>query len=229
MNKLDNIDFPDLFIIADGTPTGYGILRKDTPLLRCSEAVDENQSIVMETSGPVTSVNIFFNGSDSLSSARKIEGWESDRLDRDLIDQRTQILLGIMENDTFEPGYSTDSEAFVKAELDKDHFSTMLWLNDVFLTFFGDVKTAVGILHIISHLNYEKMYPQCQMIAMAAMNHNSVAVREGAIRAFENWCNPDSLKMLQHVRRQDERWLQNYLERVIEDLNKELLPHATVG
>lgn len=132
----------------------------------------------------------------------------------------TENFLNMLRNDIFEAGYSSSSEIFFKSMLEKDSADTKKWLNTVYLNNFYDVKVLVGILHIISHLDYETVFPEGQTMAVASLMHQDIEVREYALKAFENWAHPDSLKILESIKC-EEKWLQDYLEDIISDLAEE--------
>lgn len=133
----------------------------------------------------------------------------------------TQEFLNLILEDDFEYGYSSQSETFVKKLFNINTLITKEWLNTIFIDYFNDTRIIIGLLHIISHLNYYKIYPQGQTMAIAALSHTSSQVIECGIRVFENWGTSDSLKLLKNVQCRD-MWLQEYVEQVILDLEEEL-------
>ena len=58
-------------------------------------------------------------------------------------------------------------------------------------------------------------------MAVAALSHADIEVRECGIRAFENWGNLHSLIVLENLE-VSPPWLQDYVRRVVHDLRKEL-------
>ena len=70
------------------------------------------------------------------------------------------------------------------------------------------------------NLDYVDINPIGPTIALlAGCSHKSAAVQRWGIRAFENWCNIDSLNYLKEVEC-NEAWIQLYLEKVISDLEE---------
>ncbi len=98
---------------------------------------------------------------------------------------------------------------------------TKEWLNSVYIEHFPDTDVVIGLLQVISHLQYSEIYPQGPAMALAAFSHANSEVRECGIRAFENWGTIESLKVLRHVEC-PESWMQEYLSQVIHDLEEEL-------
>lgn len=119
----------------------------------------------------------------------------------------------------FEFGFENELDCFLRESLAKNAMATKQWLNDIFLKHFKEVPVVVGVLRAIAHLEYLEIYPTGPTMALAALSHRDVEVRDCAIRAFENWESPEGLAYLRLIRC-EQRWLQDYLERVIADLDK---------
>ena len=85
----------------------------------------------------------------------------------------------------------------------------------------NNVNLVVGILHIISHFDYEKVYPQGPTIALAALNINNPEIKECAVMAYENWSHVDSLSILKAIK-VSETWLQEYINQVIKDIEEDM-------
>jgi hypothetical protein len=90
-------------------------------------------------------------------------------------------------------------------------------LNELFLKNFHAPHIIVGVLHVISHFDYGLVSPEGPTMAIAALAHKDVEVREYAVKCFENWQHKDGIRVLEHIKA-DERWLQNYINLVIRDL-----------
>lgn len=144
-------------------------------------------------------------------------------IDTDEIETHKQkfadTLLTLIHEEIFEYGMENAADVFVQKSLEMGPYFTKEWLNTIFLHRLGDVEVTTGILRIIAHLDYEDIYPTGPTMAIAAGMHENAEIRECGIRAFENWCNADSLKYLKRIRCK-EKWLQDYLEQVIIDLEE---------
>ncbi|HDT6574871.1 TPA: hypothetical protein QFT23_000969 [Bacillus cereus] len=145
----------------------------------------------------------------------------SEILNKEATQRLNKSFLNMLRSDTFEPGYSSSSEEFVKSLLRINPIQTKAELNSIFLKNFQDEKILIGILHIISHIEYKDIFPLGQTIALAALSHRNIEVREYAIRSYENWGNKDSLPILENIAF-SEKWLQDYVDEVISDLEEEL-------
>jgi hypothetical protein len=74
---------------------------------------------------------------------------------------------------------------------------------------------------VISHIKYELIGKQGISIALLALAHKDVSVKERGIRCFENWYCTD-IEVINDLKHIDikEKWLQSYLKDVIAVLDK---------
>jgi hypothetical protein len=133
--------------------------------------------------------------------------------------QFSSQVVALARNCIFEFGCESELDLFLRESLARNAMATREWLNQVFNDHFHDVSVIVGILRAIAHLEYQEVFPAGPTMAVAALAHDDVEVRECGIRAFENWESPDALVILESLRC-EEPWLQDYLELVIADLKK---------
>lgn len=131
-----------------------------------------------------------------------------------------EFLTIILEQD-FEYGFDSPADLFVKRLLNQSPTATKEWLNSVFIDYFHDIRILIGLLQIISHIEYFEIYPQGPTMEVAALSHVDSEIRECGIRAFENWGTVESLNVLRNLSCQ-EKWLQEYVQQVISDLEEEL-------
>lgn len=131
--------------------------------------------------------------------------------------QFSQQLLEAIRESEFEFGYDSAVDVFLRARLAENALATKEWVNSLFIENFADTQTAVGILRVIAHLEYQEIAPQGPTIALAALSHSSLEVRECGIRAFENWGNLECLQILKSLSC-PEKWMQDYVRQVVLDL-----------
>jgi len=132
----------------------------------------------------------------------------------------TKELLRIICEQDFEYGFDSEADLFVRELMGQNETITKEWLNLVYIEHYHDMRVVIGLLQVISHLQYLDIYPQGPTMALAALVHANSEVRECGIRAFENWSTIESLNILRNVKC-DEIWLQDYLNQVIRDLEEE--------
>jgi len=144
---------------------------------------------------------------------------------RQLYESLTEPFLRLVEESELEYGFASELDSFLHDHLRENASVTREWLNSVFNRYFRDVAVATGILRTIAHLDWAQINPEGPTMAIAALSHVNVEVREAGIRAFENWGKPEAIDILKHVRC-EEPWLQEYIAQVIHDLEEELSIHA---
>lgn len=135
--------------------------------------------------------------------------------------QFSDQLVSLIREQDFEYGYDSQAGLFVKRLLVENELVIKDWLSSLFVERFSDSRIVLGLLHIISHLDYSMIYPQGLTMATTAMIHKSPEVREGGVRVFENWGTVQSLDFLKTLHCKEE-WLQEYIDKVISDLEEEL-------
>ncbi|MDS4060652.1 MAG: hypothetical protein RKP73_19090 [Candidatus Contendobacter sp.] len=160
------------------------------------------------------------------ASDTSFEAFINRRRIRELKHQKTHELIRIILEEDFEYGFNSPSDLFIIGLMEVNPSITREWLNSVFIEYFHDTRVVIGLLHIISHLEYYQIYPQGPTMAIAALSHVSAEVRECGIRAFENWGMSESLNVLKNVRCA-EKWLQEYVEQVVSDLEDDLGGHVS--
>lgn len=127
-------------------------------------------------------------------------------------------LLMVMENENYTSGESSPSEMFVQKTLQVQGPGwTMEQLERISDESSSCAHTLIGILHILSHFAYHTVRPFGPRTAEKLLRHESEAVRDFAVKAFENWESREGLPVLRSVT-YDEPWLQEYLAAVIAEL-----------
>lgn len=134
--------------------------------------------------------------------------------------QFTPRLLSLILDSDFEYGIESEVDVFVRNQMKENSLATKSWLNDIFVENFSNPVILVGILRIVSRLPYYEIFPEGQMMATTALAHSDIEVMECGVRAFENWNNLHSLKILENLQVAPS-WLQEYINTVVEYLRKE--------
>lgn len=124
--------------------------------------------------------------------------------------------LNLIKDEDFEFGFISRSEELVKHELSTNALATRNWLNEMFIRYFDNELVLIGILRIIARLDESIIFPQGQTLAIASLSHSNNEIKELGIRAFENWCSIDSLRILKTLDLNN-TWLKDYVNEVISD------------
>ena len=135
-----------------------------------------------------------------------------------------QCLISMLASEDCETGISNPSEAFFMDLLKANSINALNVLSTVFINCFSlepkKISILVGTLHLISHLDYEQVYPTGQALAIAAIGHKNAEVAEYGIKCFENWKHPDGITKLKAIKFST-KWLQEYADDVIEEISED--------
>jgi len=122
-----------------------------------------------------------------------------------------------VEMDNFEFGITSAAELFIEEQLSKKPIFTKNCLNELYIENVGDEKLTLAILKVLAHSDRRSMYPVADTIAIAALSHSSLEVRECGVRAFEYWESEEALSVLEHTALSPE-WLEEYKLEVIANI-----------
>lgn len=125
--------------------------------------------------------------------------------------------LRLLRDEEFEFGCRTESEEVISEQLRINALATRNWLNQLFVTHFHDPAIVAGILRVIGRFSEFDIFPQGYTMALSALNHKNKEIQELGIRAFEEWGTVGSLNVLKQLR-SDTKWIQDYINEVITDL-----------
>lgn len=128
-------------------------------------------------------------------------------------------IASLLDTEVHEVGIANPSEHAFHSLFVKNKQATMNSLLKTFMDHYSLTKhtnVIVGILHILSHYNYDEVYPIGQSIAMNSLLFNDDEVVEYAIKCFENWNSKDGIEKLKAMRF-NTNWLQDYVNQVIEE------------
>ncbi|MBE1427007.1 hypothetical protein H4684_003691 [Desulfomicrobium macestii] len=121
----------------------------------------------------------------------------------------------------FDYGFNSNADKYVQNIISTNKTDTALLLNSIFIENFDIKNIVTGILRIIAHLKYDDIYPVGQTMAIAALKHKDVEIRECGVRAYEIWGNQESIKALKSIKC-TEKWLQDYIDQVINEITEEI-------
>lgn len=130
-------------------------------------------------------------------------------------------LLAIMRGENYTSGECAMSESFVRqtiSQMGPEH--TMSLLMSVYDSNYDSPHILIGLLHMLSHFDYDVVRPYGPIMALGLLQHKSYSVREFAIKAFENWASTETLIYLKNIKC-DQPWLQEYLDNVIADIEQQ--------
>lgn len=202
---------------SDSLIPGYPKSGSEIPYTKTNESIFETLLLESTPNQYKNSVSETFIRTDLYSKTRG----DKRVVDDNSLQKHTQSLINLIYNEEVEVGYSTQAESYIEELVTNNKLVAMNWLSDIFLKYYGEERVLIGILHAISHIEYQAVYPQGQHIAMSGTCHRDIVVRDYAIKAFENWGNTDSLQILKNIK-YPETWLQRYVDKIILELEEEL-------
>lgn len=162
-------------------------------------------------------IDLKFDTSAVTGIADVDENEVNDRRLRSLCAEFTEELVTLIHEEHFEYGVGTQADVLVQHLMEINSLVTKSWLSSIFLQYYEDPIILVGLLRIVARLDFHEVYPEGQTIALAATVNNNSRVQECGIRAFENWGNLESLRILESTIPSTRR-LEQYLAQVLNDL-----------
>ncbi|MBC6399465.1 MAG: hypothetical protein GDA42_00100 [Ekhidna sp.] len=134
----------------------------------------------------------------------------------------TPQLLSFIKEEDFEFGQKSESINLVEKQIQINAIATKNWFNELYLNYFRtDRKILLSLLRIVEYFDKELLFPTGQTMAISALVHSNDEVKELGVRILENGCSVESYEILKNIK-VDTKWLQQYINRVILDLEKEL-------
>ncbi len=172
----------------------------------------------------IETIDLIIQEGESSNTTETYPGIENyinkDRLDT-LKKNFTRGLITLIREEEFEYGLDTRADILVRKKMEQNAFATKEWLSTLFIESFNNTRILLGVLIIISRFDYFVIYPEGQLMATTALSHKDPEIQECGVRAFENWGNRHSLRILKNLK-VPTKWLQEYINAVIDDLEKEL-------
>lgn len=128
-------------------------------------------------------------------------------------------ILILLSNSSIEWGILSDFDKFIIDNIDERV------LNIIQRIFYDNINNEIileKILNALEEVEYEKVKPYGQMMAIVGFSHKSSVVKQKAVEAFESWKSEDSIKALESVNF-SEPWMQKYVNKIINNLKKEVI------
>jgi len=214
LNELQKIGFKDFNIdIADLVTS---TIQKGDKVSLPKKKDFEYNSVVLD---------LGFNDDFVIDLSSSSENKINLKRQENLKNEFTNNLISCLIEEIFEFGFKSKSELIIKEQFSTNTLATRNWLNEIFIDNYQNEKILIGLLRIIGRFEQSIIFPQGQTMALAALAHRNDEIKELGIRAFENWNSPNSLEVLKNVQ-VEVKWLNEYLNQVIEDLKEE---HVIIG
>lgn len=133
-------------------------------------------------------------------------------------------MLSVIQNDSFEDGEISQSEQYMDEYYNDMNASYIKEaLMKIYLEYFSDEHAEhilTGILTMIGVRTYEEMQPHGQTMVLGLLQHRDIYLRDKAIQTFERWNSKNGISILEGLQC-DQKWLQNYVDKVIMYLKRD--------
>lgn len=199
MDRVDSLVEDAVDLVSSSSTKGREVLRKSLA----------QQWLSIPSSAPSTE-----HEEASLSSSL-VRNYEKVEIERER-KRFTDGLISLLLSEEFEYGIDTKADAFVGEYIKLNAPLVKEWLQTIFLRNNSNSSILVGLLRVIARIDYSEIYPQGQIMAIAAFSHKNIEVQECGVRAFENWdyAEEESIKTLEN-HKVSVKWLQEYINRVV--------------
>jgi hypothetical protein len=127
--------------------------------------------------------------------------------------------IQLLKESIYDYGFSSPAENFIREKLNENAIYCREWLNEIYIENIDNESMLIALLRVVSHFEYDEVYPVGMTIATSALSHKSNLIKENAIQSFENWEDPRNIKLLEMMDC-DEPYLKSYLDQVIKDLKE---------
>ena len=131
------------------------------------------------------------------------------------IPQIKNDILGVILNDTFEDGFVTKSEEYIRETFNPDTGEDIKTaIMELYLSNLDRPFVLTGLLTMVSSIPYHDAVPQCPIMALGLLQNKDISIRDKAIQVFEKWNSKAGIPVLKSLKC-DRKWLQKYVDKVI--------------
>lgn len=124
----------------------------------------------------------------------------------------------LLQNEEIEDGVTHPAEAILDNALGEYPDNATAWIREIFKRFERTSPSlAAGILRCLGRLSELTTDDWARELAIRALHHPNVQIRDAAVAALESWLGKESYKALQsRLDTETVPWLKQYIRRVIE-------------
>ena len=129
-------------------------------------------------------------------------------------------LVTMIYHETFFPGESNETIAFIGTLRRYTDVALEKWFNNLYSEYYNTPQILRGLLYIILYFN-DIFDATLATVAVAAISNESCEIQELGVRMLESKCCKKHLESLKGLKKQ-EPWLQDYIDQVKSDFEKQL-------
>ena len=152
----------------------------------------------------------------STSSNIPIEILNNRNFEKELVSEFQDKFINFMMFDEINEDYSVSIELELLNYFNKNSYVTGQWFSNLFRDFISEPRVLINLLKIIAKLGHKKI-PNAHVCVMSLLANKDVEIKDFAIRVFESWADPESLKILENPV-VTPVWLECYRKLVVKDL-----------
>ncbi|WP_339534094.1 hypothetical protein [Pseudomonas hunanensis] len=112
-------------------------------------------------------------------------------------------------SDHSEYGVKSMAEIYVESWMNRGGIQVQLWLSEIYLENQTNPDALMALLKVVMHVDPIDFTPTNRMIATSSLSHESLEIRECAVRCYEYWERPEFYVDLA-TRPLEPEWLQEY-------------------
>jgi len=129
-------------------------------------------------------------------------------------------LYNLLKYNNVEYGYSHPAEQLIERTLKTYGDLAVPWIFDLYdKNVISQPQLTADILKCLGRLNPYLIYDWGYKLALKALSHGDIEVRETAIAALELWGGEEALLILKNIAfNESTLWLKKYIEQIISDL-----------
>lgn len=182
-----------------------------------SKLVQNVEIVDVKASGISGAVEMFSQGDSSTSNGQDQRKPSIFIISKEK-DFKFEVIYTLIE-EPIEDGYSHPAENIIEETIKTYPLYAGNWVQSLYIDNLNNYTLAAGILRCIGRLNPNITQPWGSIMAIGALLHFDVEVREAAVRAIEMWEDPT---IIGYLERREEKvpWLADYIKQVIKDLKR---------
>ena len=180
-NSITNLEFSRIITVEDCFKRIDNLRTKALPFLFKNDTQLELHKPINETKPTAVSVGN--------KDVKEYDKWEMLKKD----------IFASLNWEDLQVGYYTEIEDYIDDMLSQEsRESTIRWIYSLALEDAKNTLLICTLLHALSHIDYEKVYPYGPMLAMTQLSHKDKCVVGYAIKAFSNWNSKHSLNYVEN-------------------------------
>lgn len=142
------------------------------------------------------------------------------------------LFLNTIKNDIIEDGIFSKIDILCEKYYNENSLFFLRVISDLFYKYINtNNHILVGILSVLSKIEYSKIFPVAMTIILSSINHKSIEVKDYALKAIEFWSLSESFSslylckiLINSLKNTEikEPWMKLYVDDIIKDFELKL-------